>query len=307
MHSLKKFIPQWKRALVAVLLSVNLVLALFSFPVITGAPSRHTRAATLETGLNSCGESTSILIGVCSSFRNIALRESIRETWGRQARNYTSKVVFFIGKPNPAEKLFRVLVEKEKRIHADIIEGDYIDHYANLSMKTLALLDWARGECSTVKYIMKTDDDLFVNFPLLLNELSKFENPTRLLIGYKIEQARPISDRFSKWFTPTSLYGKPQYPDYLSGSAYVVTNDLVPELCEISKLNKIFWLEDVYITGILAAKVNATLVHHKLFGFHKRKRDLCLDFITYHQITSDEMSKLWKNGHSTSCHSIDAS
>ena len=41
------------------------------------------------------------------------------------------------------------------------------DIYYNLTLKTVMGLKWTSIYCNQAKYIMKTDDDIFVNVPLL--------------------------------------------------------------------------------------------------------------------------------------------
>ena len=41
------------------------------------------------------------------------------------------------------------------------------DIYYNLTLKTVMGLKWTSIYCNQAKYIMKTDDDIFVNIPLL--------------------------------------------------------------------------------------------------------------------------------------------
>ena len=41
------------------------------------------------------------------------------------------------------------------------------DIYYNLTLKTVMGLKWSSIYCSQAKYVMKTDDDIFVNVPLL--------------------------------------------------------------------------------------------------------------------------------------------
>ena len=41
------------------------------------------------------------------------------------------------------------------------------DIYYNLTLKTVMGLKWCSIYCNQAKYVMKTDDDIFVNIPLL--------------------------------------------------------------------------------------------------------------------------------------------
>ena len=61
------------------------------------------------------------------------------------------------------------------------------------------LLKWATTNCDKVTYLMKTDDDMFVNIPALLKALKARVKSTGTLIGSLICNARPITDPKNKW------------------------------------------------------------------------------------------------------------
>ena len=64
------------------------------------------------------------------------------------------------------------LLEQEHRQHNDIIQHNFIDCFANLTLKTTFLLKWIlSNECQTAKFIFKTDDDTLVNPAKLWNSL----------------------------------------------------------------------------------------------------------------------------------------
>ncbi len=46
------------------------------------------------------------------------------------------------------------------------------DTYHNLTLKTVMGLKWASIFCPQAKFVLKTDDDIYVNLPLLLDALS---------------------------------------------------------------------------------------------------------------------------------------
>jgi hypothetical protein len=54
-----------------------------------------------------------------------------------------------------------------------------------------------------------------------------------------------------------SEYAAEYFGKYCSGSAYIFTVDLVPRLYNSSKNERFFWIDDYYITGLLARAVNA--------------------------------------------------
>ena len=47
------------------------------------------------------------------------------------------------------------------------------DTYQNLTIKTVMGLKWMSIFCPKAKYVLKTDDDIFVNIPLLIKALEK--------------------------------------------------------------------------------------------------------------------------------------
>ena len=68
-------------------------------------------------------------------------------------------------------------------------------------------------------YVMKTDDDMFINLPNL-NDLVKTNQNPHLLIGSIISNAAPIRESRHKWYVPDPVFPESLYPNYLSGILY---------------------------------------------------------------------------------------
>uniref|UniRef100_A0AAG5CY45 Hexosyltransferase n=1 Tax=Anopheles atroparvus TaxID=41427 RepID=A0AAG5CY45_ANOAO len=169
---------------------------------------------------------------------------------------------------------------------------------------------------STVKFLMKCDDDTFVNVPNLVQVLlggtvplykaaiSFYDSNTvlvkstknrlvegkHLLTGFMFCEAKPIGDTSSKWYSPTYMYNKEVYPHYLSGTAYVMNFETAKVLYRTSLSTPIFHLEDVYLTGIVAERVKIRRRHHPLF-FYSYTKDLCAlrGMISQHQLQPTEL------------------
>jgi len=73
-----------------------------------------------------------------------------------------------------------------------------VDSYNNLTLKSVMMLKWVSANCRSVRYIMKTDDDMFVNINNLVS-LLKVRSMNNLLVGALICGARPIVDTRNKW------------------------------------------------------------------------------------------------------------
>ena len=73
-------------------------------------------------------------------------------------------------------------VVEESRTYGDILQEDFVDSYMNLTLKSVMGLKWASTYCSQTQYLLKTDDDIFVNVPVLLTYLQE-ASKTRWITG----------------------------------------------------------------------------------------------------------------------------
>ena len=72
----------------------------------------------------------------------------------------------------------------ETHQHKDIVMGDFYEKFYNLPYKFEMILEWAYKYCE-FEYLLKTDDDVFVNLPNIYNLLDspEFTQHTRLYLG----------------------------------------------------------------------------------------------------------------------------
>lgn len=61
------------------------------------------------------------------------------------------------------------------------------------------MLKWVTKYCSHATYLMKTDDDMYINVDNLLLSLSSRASNNGVLLGSLICNAHPISDPKNKW------------------------------------------------------------------------------------------------------------
>ncbi|NXX47410.1 B3GT4 galactosyltransferase, partial [Tricholaema leucomelas] len=93
----------------------------------------------------------------------------------------------------------------EWETHGDLLQGDFRDSYSNLTLKTLLLLRWAAAHCPSAAFLLKADDDVFVNLPSLTSYLSTFPlPPPRLYLGRLHWWVRPDRDPRSRHHVPAA-------------------------------------------------------------------------------------------------------
>lgn len=111
-----------------------------------------------------------------------------------------------------------------------------------------------------------------------------------LLLGSRFCNSKPITNISSKWYTPVYMYSGSIYPNYLSGTGYVMSMAVARRLYNASLVTPIFHLEDVYLTGICAEVAHIRPTNHPLFSYTSF-HDPCelLGMITRHQLDAADM------------------
>jgi len=93
-------------------------------------------------------------------------------------------------------------VKNESDTFRDIIIENFVDTYNNLTVKTLRLLKWVKNNCKNTDYIMKADDDIYINMEnlaLFINGIPKGSSRDNILYGNLLCSSKPILDPSSKW------------------------------------------------------------------------------------------------------------
>lgn len=244
---------------------------------------------------NVCRGDVDLVVVVCSGLGNFKAREHVRKSWGLYSKQeiYKTRLVFLVGMGDKAN-LEQVL--QENRVHGDIIVGNFIDTYRNLTLKSISVLKWMSSFCGNAKYGLKADDDVFVNIPNLISAMSsKWQTMEKFIIGSKQIGAKPIQDKNSKWYTPKEDFGEREYPPYVSGTAYAFTIPAAKALYRVTGRVKAFWLEDIYITGLCARAAGIPRYDHAGFTFQRRKPTGCAfrRHISGHYVTGEQMVKIY--------------
>ena len=89
---------------------------------------------------------------------NFQERQTIRDSWASEAAIFSqTKVIFLLGTMGNLTNDLQSNVTHESDIHNDILQEDFIDSYANLTVKSLMLLKWFNKSCKYVSYVLKTE------------------------------------------------------------------------------------------------------------------------------------------------------
>ena len=138
----------------------------------------------------------------------------------------------------------------ETHQHKDIVIGDFYEKFYNLPYKFEMILEWAYKYCD-FEYLLKTDDDVFVNLPNIYNLLDspEFTQHTRLYLG-RAQYYAPAT-RKGKYAVTYEEYAKRNYPPFVGGGAAVFSHDVVESMIPFFH-RPVYKLDDIYVAMLVA-------------------------------------------------------
>ncbi|XP_054766645.2 uncharacterized protein LOC129273609 [Lytechinus pictus] len=251
-----------------------------------------------------------ILNLVSSLPRHFEARQAIRETWGSQDEILGEKVktLFVMGLTQRDTEEIQKQVQIEDDTNGDIIQAEFQESFGNLTLKVVMGLKWVTQNCPHATYIYKGDDDMFVNFPNIINYLKKERSSGKALkkyfMGSVLFRSVRITRKDSKYYVNEKFYSGRYFPPYCSGGGYIISTDVVPPMYEQALKTAFIPIDDAY-QGILAKKVGVVPQYNGGFKNWGEKSDTCSlrreELMTIHGFKDpDAMHEVWRNFTDTS-------
>ena len=225
----------------------------------TGSVDPSLPHKTTLTTRTTCNRHYFLLIIVSSSPEHFNQRELIRQTWASDSfLNSRWKTVFLLGQSeNYTEEL-----QREEEFYGDLIRADYYEDYWNQTFKIEMGFEWADRYCS-FSFLLKADDDVFINTPAVLNLLNKSSTPKeKLYMGFVYKN--PVVQRRGKWLVTREEYNETHFPNFCAGPGFILSRDVVRLFVDIFDTIPKFKIDDVYV-GMLAKEAGVTGMHNSGF------------------------------------------
>uniref|UniRef100_A0A1B6LE77 Hexosyltransferase n=1 Tax=Graphocephala atropunctata TaxID=36148 RepID=A0A1B6LE77_9HEMI len=209
---------------------------------------------------NNCTKDGAIkAIQIVTSFTgNVEARSALRRAYPKdELENLGVYRVFLLAmlKPGVSEVTQNAVLHENNRYN-DIVQGNFLEHYRNLTYKHIMGLRWAATECGA-EYIIKMDDDIIVDMYSLMNLLDSKRKTTDFdFLGYTFKDMRPIRLEANKWYVTEDEFTPDSYPVFVSGWLYVIKSDSAKKLLNALRSERYFWIDDVFVTGVLAEKAH---------------------------------------------------
>uniref|UniRef100_UPI00398F692F beta-1,3-galactosyltransferase 9-like n=1 Tax=Pristiophorus japonicus TaxID=55135 RepID=UPI00398F692F len=188
-------------------------------------------------------------------------RAAIRESWGSvtSVRGRRVKTLFALGLPESEEEQRAVAREAER--HRDVVQGLFADTYLNLTLKTIMATRWFVTYCPSAEFLLKVDDDVFLNYRNLVGRLAGLgAGPEDLYLG-RVHRNVPVDrDPASLYYTPRWAFLEDTYPNYCSGTSYVLSRQAARKVYVAALSLPLLSIEDVFV-GLCAHRVGVQPTH----------------------------------------------
>ncbi|KAK6183916.1 hypothetical protein SNE40_006486 [Patella caerulea] len=197
---------------------------------------------------------------VHTATHNFKKRRIIRETWANKNlfKNISTRIVFVFGWTK--NKIIQDLLVREQNIHGDIVQGDFLDHYHNLTHKGILAFRWISEYCNHSKLIVKVDDDVFVNpFLLIQDIIPKHRDSDRFMMCHSrgLGSSGIMRGKLYQWGVENDEFrGYKTFPVvHCFGFFVIISPDIIESLYRASSFTPFFWIDDVYLYGLLPFQI----------------------------------------------------
>ena len=174
-----------------------------------------------------------------------------------------TKLVFLLGTTEDQSQQQKVRQEWET--YGDIVQGVFHDSYHNLTYKNIFGLLWVSNFCEQAEFVVKTDDDMYVDMYEVFPLTNRYKNHTvwhvsnilyfqlfyfqafisrKFLLCPVFRDLEVIRNSSSKWFVSYEEIDKATqiYPPTCTGWFYILTPTTAARLLSLSLLSLHFLL-----------------------------------------------------------------
>ncbi|XP_050426451.1 uncharacterized protein LOC126836838 [Adelges cooleyi] len=111
----------------------------------------------------------------------------------------------------------KIILENQR--YGDIVQTNVRDTYTNLTLKSIAALEWTLEYCRWARYVLKTDDDMFIDVQRLLIFIRNFE------VREWNDRKKKLDEQLTQ---KTKLYLEKPHASNLSNAAGSLSSQIPP-------------------------------------------------------------------------------
>ena len=157
------------------------------------------------------------------------------------------------------------IIEQESKLFGDILQVDIQESYLNNTLKVISLYNWILQKCAGVHFLMKVDDDVYINFNLLIKEIQTFAKSPKYhyaQIGARDRCPGVQHSITSKQYIMREIFPVERFEfDYAYGFAVLTPIRLLADVHAVSLCLRGIFVDDVYLNGFLPHILGAPVIH----------------------------------------------
>jgi beta-1,3-N-acetylgalactosaminyltransferase 2 len=182
----------------------------------------------------------------------------------------------------------RQRLKSEAEEYQDILFVDTVDVYRNLPIKLLSFHQWLFRKFYP-SFILKTDDDCFVNLDLILKDLSELKERSEDFLWWGHFRDQWLVQKFGKW--AEFSYTADVYPEFACGSGNVVNTRIHEWIASNADNLHAYQGEDVSM-GIWMAAISPVRVEDKCWQCSK---NCSRESLSIPELQPSEIKEHWQN------------
>ena len=208
--------------------------------------------------------------------RSAMRRARARSTWLQSIRKLEFRVLVMFTVALSNNKTVNDQVRREAETSEDMLIFDFTDSFRNLTLKTMSTFEWIAQNCSNARFILKTDEDTFVNFTNILHFLPSVSRSLGVLgSGYGFYDSIVFRDLNFKFGVPVEQYPFKFFGPYCSGRGYLMSAATLQLIVRASAFVPVIDMEDVYVGKCNQCLGMRTLsIHYFACQYKKNDRNL---------------------------------
>jgi len=201
---------------------------------------------------------TNVILLIVTRWTSFDLRGALRQMLKNDNRTkFEYKTIFLFNYDDSASKEDIKRIEDENTVYKDMLMPNVEDNYHTVGLKLLSSFDWITSlNLPNLKWVVKLDDDVIANQTRLDEHLVYHQKSGNDKIHCVVaKNAKPFRKPEAKWYITKMEWPYDHFPDYCMGFSYLVSPENIKKLFNTFKSSmdqSYIWMEDVYITGILA-------------------------------------------------------
>ena len=164
---------------------------------------------------------------------NLLVRKVIGETWLTPSYNNTGHVRHAILTGTTNGEILTCQVKQEHVDFDDIIQFSFYESYRNLTLTTLMGFKWATEFCSSAHFIIKADDDVYVNINGLFRALLIHGSSLKTSVAGICEMGSlRDTNPSSKWYVSPREYHYRRYHGICHGFGNITSIHTLQKICQ---------------------------------------------------------------------------